>query len=252
MSSAVSPAPAYPKITTPQRLELISEISKFTRNFKPENAELTWNLFMKKTLISIANDTVLDGGSVEERSGNEAMTPGRQDFKRKTIAKTSKSFSKLSQRSRVMKKQEINCDVPVVSYSAFRTQHINRRNSTTPSKRLYQDYSIGADTYNPLSTAKRVYKPQVIRLTARSKITLHSSFPIQLPDRTNSAPRKTKVKGGDAAKDTQSTASPALTKSPERVTQRPLTPETNEPLALTFGEKLAKVKRIAEASRCLA
>lgn len=172
------------------------------------------------------------------------MTPGRRDLRRKEVSVTSRSASKFSPNTFFgLFPPAINCSIPPVSYTPFRSQHINRRNSTTPGKRMYQDHSIGGDGYNHPNAAKRFYKPQTIRLTARSKIVLHSSFPIQLPVRPTASPRK-------ESKSPSPVPPPA--KSPEQVLQLLHVPDSSDQVALTFGEKLIKVQKVAEASRYLA
>jgi len=240
----LSSASTYSKPATPQRLGFITELRQYRRTER--TGEDNFDFYHTKTEAFPLTMAATRGGIKGEDWG-ETLTPGRSDFRRKQVAVTFRSASKFNPNKLCgLFPPAINCSIPPVSYTPFRSQHMNRRNSTTPGKRMYQDHSIGGDGYNHPNAAKRLYKPQTIRLTARSKIVLHSSFPIQLPDRP--APRKE----SKAEKYRESPTPPPLGKSPERGLQLLHVPDSSDQVALTFGEKLIKVQKVAEASRYLA
>lgn len=58
-------------------------------------------------------------------------------------------------------------EIPKVNYESYRAMHLQRHNSTRPSSRGYSDYGLG----RPVS--ERLYQPLVIRLSSRSRLTLH-------------------------------------------------------------------------------
>ncbi len=63
-------------------------------------------------------------------------------------------------------------EIPKVEYRRYRAMHLKRQNSTIPGSREYSDYNNSASN---LPAPQRLYKPWVIRLSARSRLVLHSA-----------------------------------------------------------------------------
>jgi hypothetical protein len=64
--------------------------------------------------------------------------------------------------------------------------------------------------------------------------------------------KESKVKDIEKVRDSPRPTVSPLAKSPERGLPLPHTSESGEQVALTFGEKLIKVQKVAEASKYLA
>ena len=124
---------------------------------------------------------------------------------------------------------------PTVSYQHFREEHRSRQNSTTPTDRHYADHSIGGGNYNTSAVSSRMYRPKVIRLTARSKVVLHHYHP----------PFQQKVLSKSP---TKRVPLPVPSPSPplKQVEVCPVLEGDGslEPLALSYGAKLLKAQRI--------
>ena len=118
--------------------------------------------------------------------------------------------------------------IPHLDYRQFRRQHQQRHNNTTPAKRDFGDYT-GQDT------GKRFYKPQVVKITPRSKIVLHSSVPITITGPLISAYNTKKKIDKD-----QLFAAETF-ESPEKRSE--VSPD-NSP-AVTFAEKLSRLQNIS-------
>ena len=128
--------------------------------------------------------------------------------------------------------------LPPLSYQSFRSDHLQRNNSTSPSKRRYADHSIGGEEYNPADAAIKMYHKQTIRLTARSKVVIHAYFPpFQSPGKAAGVVRRRK---------TQKTALETGQKTPksaETAKNQPFPTDFDEPIAVTYGDKLVKVQK---------
>lgn len=124
---------------------------------------------------------------------------------------------------------------PTVSYQHFREEHRSRQNSTTPTDRHYADHSIGGRNYNTSALSSRMYRPKVIRLTARSKVVLHHYHP----------PFQQRVLSKSPAKQIPRLL-PSPSPPPKQVEVSPV-PEGDgslEPLALSYGAKLLKAQKV--------
>ena len=124
---------------------------------------------------------------------------------------------------------------PTVSYQNFREEHRRRQNSTTPTDRHYADHSIGSRDYNVSAASSRMYRPKVIRLTARSKVVLHHYHP----------PFQQRVLSKSPAKRPPQHI-PSLSPPPKQaeVSQVIEKEEALEPLALSYGAKLLKAQKV--------
>lgn len=126
--------------------------------------------------------------------------------------------------------------IPKVEYQQFKRGHQLRHNSTTPGRRDLSEYM---GEYEGLPVSKRFYKPHVVKITPRSKMILHSSQPISV-----SVPLRMPIR--PIRKD--STGVPIVEadiyESPNKDSNDSL-PSDGSP-ALTFAEKLAKLRRVSE------
>lgn len=125
---------------------------------------------------------------------------------------------------------------PTVSYQNFREEHRRRQNSTTPTDRHYADHSIGSRDYNTSAVSSRMYRPKVIRLTARSKVVLHHYHP----------PFQQRVLSKSPAKRLPQYI-PSLSPPTKQAEDSQVVVEKEEglePLALSYGAKLLKAQKV--------
>lgn len=160
------------------------------------------------------------------------VSPGRQGENKKLRAKTMIEERWARQNAQSRGKPTIP---PTVSYQNFREEHRRRQNSTTPTDRHYADHSIGSRDYNTSAASSRMYRPKVIRLTARSKVVLHHYHP----------PFQQRVLSKSPAKRVPSHI-PSLSPPPKQaeVSQVIEKEEALEPLALSYGAKLLKAQKV--------
>lgn len=127
--------------------------------------------------------------------------------------------------------------LPSVSYKDFKEEHRRRQNSTTPTDRHYADHSIGGNEYNTSALSYRIYRPRVIRISSRSKITLYNYHePFQPRHRYKSPSKRVATQGM------------SLSPQPKTQPEEPRTPEVmeeqSEPLALSYAAKLLKAHKV--------
>ena len=105
--------------------------------------------------------SVLRSGKAEQLVVRVAAQRGISQPKRRSASRQSLNLS-IDSCSR--------SEVPRIDYRRYRAMHLQRQNSTNPGSRDYSDYSN-----TNLPAAQRLYQPSVIRLSARSRLVLHSA-----------------------------------------------------------------------------
>lgn len=105
--------------------------------------------------------SVLRDGKAEQMPVQISVQKVTFRHKRRSASRQSLNLSSDSCSSR---------EVPRIDYSKYRAMHLQRQNSTNPGSRDYSDYSN-----HSLPVAQRLYQPWVIRLSARSRLVLHSA-----------------------------------------------------------------------------
>ena len=126
--------------------------------------------------------------------------------------------------------------IPKVEYQQFKRSHQLRHNSTTPGRRDLSEYM---GEYEGVPVSKRFYKPHVVKITPRSKMILHSSLPlsVSVPLRMPNRPVRKDSAGLPIVE-------ADIYESPDKASTDSL-PSDDSP-ALTFAEKLAKLRRVSD------